>query len=119
MTTTSAHLKVYHHTGATWIQLRDRCILDQPIIDQISDEIIRLIDQDNNPKILLDFKNVEQLSSAALGALIRVNQQIKDKCGQLRLANVAGHLQEIFEMTRLDRLFQMHDDSEAAIDSFT
>ena len=48
------------------------------------------------PKLLLDFGQVEHLSSAALGMLINVNSKIKQQSGQLRLVNIKPQIVEVF-----------------------
>ena len=111
-------LKVLRRAGVTHVQLHDRSILDQPTIERITEEIEQLIDHDHDPKILIDFKNVEHLSSGALGALVRINHRIQKKTGQLRLVHLADPLLEIFKITRLISLFQMHDNVENAMGSY-
>jgi anti-sigma B factor antagonist len=61
----------------------------------------------DRPKILLDFKNVDHLSSAALGMLINVNNKVKQQNGQLRLAGIKPQILEVFEITRLNKLFKI------------
>lgn len=58
---------------STKISFVDRNILEESVIQQIGEEITSVIDAGEQPKILLDFENVEHLSSAALGTLITVN----------------------------------------------
>jgi len=100
------------------ISFIDRNILDEANIQQIGDEITALIDQTANPKLLIDFENVEHLSSAALGTLITINNKIRQKGGQLRLSNIDGHIYEVFVITKLNKLFQIHQDNVQALGSF-
>jgi len=96
----------------------DRNILEEASIQQIGDEVGDLIDASSNPKLLLNFDNVEHLSSAALGTLITINNKIKAKGGQLRLAHIDPQIQEVFVITKLNKLFQIHDDVAGAMASF-
>ena len=100
------------------ISFIDRNILDEANIQQIGDEITALIDQTANPKLLIDFENVEHLSSAALGTLITINNKIRQKGGQLRLSNIDGQIYEVFVITKLNKLFQIHQDNVQALGSF-
>jgi len=113
-----SRLRVRHQDDVTIVEFTDRNILDEANIAQIGDEIGELVDVQSNPKILISFANVEHLSSAALGALITINTKIKDKDGQLRLANLNEQIIEVFKITRLDRLFSIQPSTEAALDSF-
>jgi anti-sigma B factor antagonist len=84
----------------------------------ISEEISRLIDAEASPKLLISFANVDHLSSAALGALITINNKIRQKNGQLRLASIDPQIYEVFVITRLNKLFQIHESVDDAIKSF-
>jgi anti-sigma B factor antagonist len=68
--------------------------------------------------MLICFKGVEHLSSAALGTLINVNNKVKQKEGQLRLSDINPQIYEVFQITKLNRIFQIHDTAEKAIASF-
>lgn len=105
--------------GITKIEFLDRNILEEANIQQIGEEISSLIDSQANPRLLISFENVEHLSSAALGTLITINNKIRQKGGQLRLANIDPQIYEVFVITKLNKLFQIHDDSDAAIASFS
>jgi len=63
----------------------DKKILDENNIQMIGSQLFGLVDQDKRKKIVLDFTNVEYLSSAALGKLITMNNKVKTACGKLRL----------------------------------
>jgi len=102
----------------TTVSFMDRNILEETSIQQIGDEIGSLILSSSNPKILLNFENVEHLSSAALGTLITINNNVKKQGGQLRLSNIDPQIYEVFVITKLNKLFVIHDDNAAALASF-
>ena len=104
--------------GVTQVEFIDRNILDEANIQQIGEEITGLIDAAQTPKLLISFSNVDHLSSAALGTLITINNKIKAKKGQLRLANIDPQIYEVFKITKLDKLFQIHENAESAMSSF-
>jgi len=93
-------------------------ILDEGLIQLIGEDLGQLIEQDPNPRLLIDFDVVKHLSSAALGMLITINNQIRQKSGQLRLANIDPQIYEVFVITKLDTLFQIHSGVDGAIKSF-
>ncbi|MEM6334384.1 MAG: STAS domain-containing protein [Planctomycetota bacterium] len=118
MTTSSSRLVTSEEGGVTRVGFVDRNILEEAFIQRIGDEISALVDEAANPKILLNFENVEHLSSAALGTLITVNQKVRNKGGQLRLCNIDKQIYEVFVITKLNKLFQIHDDIDGAMKSF-
>ncbi|GIW73859.1 MAG: hypothetical protein KatS3mg103_0381 [Phycisphaerales bacterium] len=58
------------------------------------------------------------MSSAALGTLITIERKVSNKHGQLRLADIDPQIQEVFSITKLDRIFVIHEDSQSALKSF-
>ena len=119
MTSAASRLRVKDEDGITRIEFVDRNILDEANIQQIGDEISRLIDSQTQPKVLISFENVDHLSSAALGTLITINNKIRTKDGQLRLANIDPQIYEVFVITKLNKLFQIHESAEQALASFS
>jgi len=115
----ASRLRVKQVSGVTQVEFIDRNILDEANIHQIGEEITRLVDSSTQPKLLISFSNVDHLSSAALGTLITVNNKVKNRKGQLRLANIDPQISEVFKITKLDKLFQIHDTTDAAMASFT
>ena len=118
MTAKESRLVVKEEGGILQVSFLDRNILEEAYIQQIGDEISSLIDEATNPKILLSFSSVEHLSSAALGTLITVNNKVRQKGGQLRLSDIDSQIYEVFVITKLNKLFQIHENAEAALASF-
>ena len=115
---TESRLVVSTDDGITRVGFLDKNILEEANIQQIGDEISGYIDSAVGPKLLLNFENVEHLSSAALGMLITINNKVKQKDGQLRLCSINEQIYEVFVITKLNKLFQIHDDIDAAAKSF-
>ncbi len=119
MDTQESRLTVAVEDGIARVRLLDRNILDEAAITQIGQQIGEMIERSSNPKLLLDFQDVEHLSSAALGALITINNKIKQKGGQLRLTSIAEQIYEVFVITKLNQLFKIYDDANEALASFS
>ena len=118
MAAQASRLKVSQVGSVTQIEFVDRNILDESNIQQISDEICALVDETPTPLVLIRFGNVEHLSSAALGALITINNRVKGKDGKLRLAEIDAQIREVFTITKLDKIFLIFDDADEAMASF-
>lgn len=96
----------------------DRKILDETNIQIVGNQLFALIDDEGRRKIILDFSNVEYLSSAALGKLITLDKKVKTSGGKLRLCSIRPEIYEVFAITRLNKLFDMYDDQEKALEGF-
>jgi anti-sigma B factor antagonist len=118
MSSTTSHIRVQDQDGVKRIEFVERNILDEANIQQIGEEIGRVVDSQDEPRVLISFTNVDHLSSAALGTLITINNKIRGKDGQLRLAEIDPQIYEVFVITKLNKLFQIFDTSEQALASF-
>ena len=74
----------------------DKKILDETNIQIIGNQLFGLIDEDGRTSIVLDFSNVEYLSSAALGKLITMDKKVKAAGGKLRLCSIRPEIYEVF-----------------------
>ncbi len=50
--------------------------------------------------------------------LVSLSKKIREQGGELRLANLNEDLKTLFELTKLDTLFQIADSRERALESF-
>jgi anti-sigma B factor antagonist len=101
------------------VEFIDRNILDEANIQAIGEEISSIIDSQPKPKLLISFANVDHLSSAALGTMITINNRIRNAGGQLRLADIDPQIYEVFVITKLNKLFEIHETSGDALKSFS
>ena len=93
----------------------DKKILDETNIQVIGNQLFGLVDEEGRDKIVLDFENVEYLSSAALGKLITMDKKVKAAKGKLRLCSIKPEIYEVFAITKLNKLFDMKSDREEAL----
>src|ERR1700732_2614812 len=90
----------------TVVNFTDKKILDEQNIQIIGEQLFSLVDEINRRKLLLNFGNVEYLSSAALGKLITLNKKVNAVNGKLVLCNIDPQIYEVFEITKLNKLFK-------------
>ncbi|HEY7116057.1 MAG TPA: STAS domain-containing protein [Tepidisphaeraceae bacterium] len=111
-------LKVTDHKDVKVIDFIESKILDEANIADIGQQLTALVEAKDRPKLLLDFHNVDHLSSAALGMLINVNNRVKQQSGQLRLSNIRPQIMEVFEITKLNKLFKILPTRAEALASY-
>jgi anti-sigma B factor antagonist len=104
--------------GVTVAKFTDKKILDESNIQLIGNQLFALVDEDKRQKIVLDFSNVEYLSSAALGKLITMDKKVKSSGGKLRFCTIRSDILEVFKITRLDKLFTIKENREKALEGF-
>ncbi|TVQ63249.1 MAG: anti-sigma factor antagonist [Phycisphaerales bacterium] len=118
MTNYQSRLRIKKVDDVTRVEFIDRNILDEGNIQAIGEEITDLIDQETVPKLLISFANVDHLSSSALGTLITISRRVKNRGGELRLSDIDPQIYDVFVITRLNKIFDIHETSEDAIKSF-
>ena len=69
-------------------------------------------------KFLIDFDRTGYIDSSGLGVLVSLSKKIREQGGDLRLANLNEDLRTLFELTKLDTLFQISDSRDEALASF-
>ena len=111
-------LKITHDADIVEVRFLDKRILDDPAIKAISDQLFALVEKDGNRKMLLNFIGVEYLSSAAFGKLINLHHKMETLEGKLIVCNVVPQIYEVFAITKLDKVFEIFPNEEAALASF-
>jgi anti-sigma B factor antagonist len=114
----SSHLRVSDYNGVTVVHFAERKILEEISISEIGEELNNLVEANPKIRLLLCFENVDHLSSAALGMLITLKRRVDEQQGRLRLADIRSQIFEVFKITRLNKLFDIHDTMAKALEGF-
>ncbi len=102
----------------TVVRFRDQKIIEDINIQELGQEMFQLVEVDNRDKLLLNFAEVDFLSSAALGKLITLDKKVKAHGATLKLSNIRPEIYEVFAITKLNRLFDIKDDEADALADF-
>lgn len=68
--------------------------------------------------IVLDFSEVTFIDSSCLGALVSSVKSLRGKKGDLKLSCLQEDVRSIFQITRLDKIFEIFENVEEAIESY-
>jgi len=113
-------ISVKYAGSATVVSFTDERILEEKDINELQESLMSVIESAScKISLILDFGNVRFLSSAVLGLLIRVSKRIYEQEGQLRLCNINPKIYEIFKITRLTKIFDIHTDVESAAENLS
>ncbi len=104
----------------TVVNFTDKRILDDENIRIIGEQLFSLVEDQGHRKILLNFTNVEYLSSAANGKFITLNNMLgrPDMKGKLVMCGIIPTVYEVFEITRLNKLFNIQKDEQTGLKAF-
>ncbi|KPK96903.1 MAG: hypothetical protein AMJ95_11840 [Omnitrophica WOR_2 bacterium SM23_72] len=74
--------------------------------------------QRNEKKVLVDFLNVIYIDSSGLATLIEMFHRLKKIGGTIRFTNMSQKIANIFEVTKLHKLFFIFENRESALKDF-
>ena len=100
--------------GVQTISFVDSRILDDTNINRIGEELFQVVEDNEHVKIVLDFGNVDYLSSAVLGKLVALHKKVAKATGTLILCNIKPSIMEIFKITKLVKVFSIHETLDEA-----
>lgn len=69
-------------------------------------------------RMVLDLSGVNFIDSACLGALIAVARRLREQGGDVKIAALNTEVKSIFQITRLDRVFEIFEKKEEAVSSY-
>lgn len=117
MPASSSHISVRKSDGIIRVDFVDRNILDELNIHEINVELMKVVEAEFRPRMVVVFGNVEHLSSAAFGVLVGLKNRLDGRDGQLRLCEIKPKIREAFAITKLDRILSIHDTYDSAVRS--
>jgi len=82
---------------------------------ELKDYILHMIEL-NKVDIIVQLEQVRFVDSSGLGALLSGFKHAEAKSGKLSLSNVQNQVLSMFELTRLNRVFEIHTDLDEAFD---
>ncbi len=69
-------------------------------------------------KFVIDFEDMDFISSVGLATLVRANSRLKNEGGQIAIANASGVVAEALRIVHFDRLFHLFGSVDEAAKSF-
>jgi len=89
-------------------------INNSPELRKAFDELISA----DEKKVVVDFSGVPYADSSGLATLIEMFQRLQKIDGHLKLSHLDQKVKNIFEITKLTKLFEIYDTKQQAIEDF-
>lgn len=93
-------------------------LLQEQDVRAVGEQLFHLVDELGRRKLLLDFGDVEHMSSAVLGTLVTLHQKVQAAGGRLVLCAIDPQIREVFAITRLEKVFVIRRDQQEALQAF-
>lgn len=85
-----------------------------PSIKKSFDKLI----SSRTPKIIVNLTKVTYVDSSGLATLVEILKNMRSYGGRLRLSNMSSKVKSLFEITKLEKLFEIIANEEDAISTF-
>ena len=82
---------------------------------QVRKQIIPLVDK-KNANLLVDFAGVTYMDSSGVATLVEALQLTNKNGGKLRLFNLAQPIKDVFELSRLDKVFDICENEQQVLE---
>jgi anti-sigma B factor antagonist len=89
-------------------------INSSPTIKKSFDKII----SSKTPKLVINLSRVTYVDSSGLATLVEILKNMRSYGGRMRLACMSPKIKSLFEITKLEKLFEILADEETAISNF-
>ena len=97
--------------------------LESQEIEQEMEAILRLMKWDSAVRnVVVDFGHTDYFGSTALGFLVRLRQQVRERNGRMAFCNVSAHEEDILDASKLSglwRFFSSREKAVAAVDNYS
>ncbi len=99
----------------------DILILDGRIDQDMTDTLERYLQEyldTKRFKLIVDMTAVLHICSSALGVLVATKKKFQKYDGDIKLILINENLKQLFEITMLNKVFEIFEDQKMAINSF-
>ena len=108
-------MKVEKRDGITILTTDERLdILDGPKLKEAAEKLA----QESGLRLVLDIAKTGFIDSTGLHTLLSLRKTMTMNQGDIKIARPTPQALKIFQLTRLDRVFEIHDSVESAVESF-
>jgi anti-sigma B factor antagonist len=71
-----------------------------------------------HPRLVLDMSRLQFVDNSGLGAILSCLRQVNSRGGTLKLCGLSKPVQVLFELVRMNKVFDIHATRDAALRSF-
>ena len=89
--------------------------LDDSAVDRLHGEVLSAAAQKPNVPVVVDLSHVNYMPSMALGTLVMLMRHLKNSERRFVLIGLQHEVRTVLAITRLDKLFEIQTDLEAAL----
>lgn len=115
----SKRIELTFEDTATIATLKDRKLTEKLIIQQASEELIGLVSSREHFTLVIDFTEVEFLSTSFLGRLVSIKKAAVEHGTHLKLCSISKFIMELIHLVAFERIFEIHPSKTEASRAFS
>ncbi len=81
-------------------------------------DLIYVLSGNGHKKFLLNLEGVDFIDSDGMGELVRCYSSVRQRGGEMKLVHLNKHVQNLFQLTRLNTLFEIYSEEQVALQAF-
>ena len=95
------------------VRFRQSRIMEMDHVHEARTELMSLVAPER--LLLIDFANVDYLSSPVIGALLGAQRELKKIAGSISICGLHAQFEELFRVLHLNKSFEIYPDLESAL----
>ncbi|MBL7071637.1 MAG: STAS domain-containing protein [Candidatus Omnitrophica bacterium] len=89
-------------------------INSSPQVKKAFDKLV----QARSEKVVINLQKVAYIDSSGLATLVEILKNFKNAGGKLKLCSLSNKVKSLFEITKLEKLFDIKDSEDEALQTF-
>jgi anti-sigma B factor antagonist len=81
-------------------------------------DLIHVLSRTGHRKFLLNLAGVEYVDSDGMGELVRCYTTVRQRGGEMKLVQLNKRVADLLQITRLNTLFEIYSEEQAALRAF-
>jgi anti-anti-sigma factor len=111
-------LRVRREHGITFFEFHPpNAVFSDKEVRHFRQHLLAAVDQSPDLCFIVDFTDVQYMSSSVLGVLVSALIKVQGRGGRLRITGVTRDLKDLFRLTGMERLFHFSETPQAALRS--
>jgi anti-sigma B factor antagonist len=106
------------HDEVFVVFVHTRRLKERVTVTDLADGVELFVEERHARFVLMDFSEVEFMTSSMIGRLLRLRKRLVANGGRLGLVGMSDSIRQVFATTRLDRFFEVYPSLEKALKRF-
>jgi len=111
----NANVLIQKIGDVTIVTLQEARLLESRQLETVGEQLYHLVDQMDRKKLVVDCSKVQFLASAAISVFVNLQKKSTAIKGTLIICGMRKELMQVFEITKLTKLFKFAADEKAAL----